>query len=598
MPTIIDSLIVKLGLDSKDLENKVPGVTKALKDIETESDKTEKGVKKVGDTSKDTGRSFGELTRAAGSFLALIGGTVAIKGMISDFIESNAALERLSLNLGLGVSTISAWSQANEQLGGSAAGLQGTLDMLSRSQTQLMLTGESSLIPYLSALGISLAGVDGKARPVTDILLSLADRFSAMDRPTANNMGRMMGIDQGTMNLLLQGRRELELTINRQKEHSAVTKAQAEEAQKLQTKIVGVRQSFEAFGRGLIEKATPALEALLDKLTTFGSWLQANQEVIGDFLKVLAVGLGAIAIAAIPLDPLIIAIIGVAGAIALLWQDYQVWKRGGDSLIDWSSWKVGIDAALHGIEAIEAAIHSLGSAYDNFVQKITGKSLSEIGGGKSSWKTALWGGKTGDVRDLGSNGISEQAKAQASRVSKMTGIPADILWSQWAHETGGFSNRGASQLNNLAGVNTPGGKGQDYRKFSSLDEFGDYYAKLMRPDGRYAGAANAKSPEEFAAILKAGGYYSDSQSNYASGMRQWDNKYAQSLSGIPGASQVASQAPSGAANNSTSSTDRSVTNSVGEIKIYTQATDAPGIAKDLGQSMDYLFTSQANSGVW
>jgi hypothetical protein len=36
---------------------------------------------------------------------------------------------------------------------------------------------------------------------------------------------------------------------------------------------------------------------------------------------------------------------------------------------------------------------------------------------------------------------------------------------------------------------------------------------------------------------------------------------------------------------------------IGEIKVYTAATDANGIAKDMGKSMDYLFTSQANYGL-
>ena len=34
MPTIIDSLIVQLGLDSKDVESKAPGVQKKLRDLE------------------------------------------------------------------------------------------------------------------------------------------------------------------------------------------------------------------------------------------------------------------------------------------------------------------------------------------------------------------------------------------------------------------------------------------------------------------------------------------------------------------------------------------------------------------------------------
>ena len=42
---------------------------------------------------------------------------------------------------------------------------------------------------------------------------------------------------------------------------------------------------------------------------------------------------------------------------------------------------------------------------------------------------------------------------------------------------------------------------------------------------------------------------------------------------------------------------KSVETHIGEVKVYTAATDAKGIASDMGKSLDYLFTSQANYGL-
>lgn len=568
MPTLIDSLVVKLGLDSKDLESSSPRAGKKLKDVEDQSKKTEGGVKKIGTAAKETAAGVETLTRTMGSLLALIGGTMAIKAFVTDFISANAELYRFSQNLGLSVSTISAWGNASEELGGSAKGLQGTMDMLSKSQTELRLTGQSSLIPYFAALGVSMATVTGQARPVDEILLDLAERFSHMDRTTANNMGRMMGIDQGTMNLLLQGRKELELTISRQKESTAVTKAQAEAAQKLQTQIVDIKQKFVAFGNSLMVAAAPALEHLADLFLRLGDWILDNKQLVTDFLTVLAVGLGAVALASAPISLTVAAVVALAGAIALLWQDYQTWKAGGDSFINWGKWEPEIRIATNAITLLGDALarllglqnqHAAGSGYNQLKDNAP----------------AGW-----------ASGGNSSAKAEADRVSQMTGIPADILYAQWAHETGNFTNRGARDLNNLAGVNVPGGKGQDYQTFSSLDAFGDYYAKLMRPGGRYDAARSAKTPEDFAAALKAGGYYSDSESNYATDMRRY-------MGGIPGASSSVAGAGAGAVGASSSSADTNITNHVGEIKVYTAATDAGGIAR----GMDFLFTAQANGGL-
>ena len=589
MPTIIDSLIVRLGLDAKPLDSSAPAATRKLKDLEGQTGETEKQVRKLNTTSKEGGASIGELTGALGKFLALLGSTLALKQFVMDQIESNAQLDRFSKNLGLSVSTISAWGNAAEELGGSAKSVQGTMDMLSKSQTELRLTGQSSLIPYLSALGVSLATVDGKAKPVDQILLDLSERFSHMDRTTANNMGRMMGIDQDTMNLLLQGRHEVELTIKRQKEYGAVSKEQAAEASKLQHSIVDLKQGYTALGRNLLQQASPALEKILGLLSSLGNWARSNSEFVGDFLKVVGVGLAAIGIAALPIDGVVVAVAALATGITLLWQDYQTWKRGGDSLIDWSKWKVGIDAAIAGIDALKNAIKSI----PTFADKARGWADKLPGGhaaNAASDAVANWVDRKVGIPTTGAGGgvTPTQARAQAQRVSAKTGISADIIFAQWEHETGGFKNRGATSLNNLAGVNVPGGKGQDYRNFKTLDDFGDYYAHLMRPDGRYGAARNAKTPEDFAHTLKAGGYYGDTEEHYAKDMRRYFN-------GIPGASGTIAQASAYPAQ--TAGSSRTTTVTTGDIKVYTAATDAQGIVGDMGKSMDFLFTSQANAGL-
>ena len=72
--------------------------------------------------------------------------------------------------------------------------------------------------------------------------------------------------------------------------------------------------------------------------------------------------------------------------------------------------------------------------------------------------------------------------------------------------------------------------------------------------------------------------------------------------GVPGASQAAQGA--GAAKVAMANApapsqevSKSVETHIGEVKVYTAATDAKGIANDMGKSLDYLFTSQANYGL-
>jgi hypothetical protein len=579
------------------MASKSPAAVKNLKSIEDQGSKTSKSVDSV--------------TKSLGSLLALIGGTVAIKAFVMDFISANAQLDRFSQNLGLSVSTISAWSNATERLGGSAQGLQGTLDMLSKAQTELRLTGESSLIPYFSALGISMADTEGQARPLDEILLSLSDRFSKMDRTTANNMGRMMGIDQGTMNVLLQGRKELELTIRRQKEQNVVTKAQAEEATKLQKSFVDAKQSFAAFGRSLLMEAAPALEKLFQLFQEFGQWVQDNREFVVDFLEVLGVGLAAVALAAIPLNLTVLAVLALAAGISLLWQDYQTWKRGGDSLIDWEKWKPGIEFATWAIhqlnEEMKALIETANFLHD-IIPDSWARAVQHIAEDKlgfspdknpnarlSSILRPSGGFKVSeDVTD--SSSIKKYFQDRGWKDIHAAGIAANLM-----SESGGKINAvgdngsafGLAQWHSDRQAAFAKWAGHDIRSASLDEQLAFVHHELTQGSEKAAGDRLRGTTT----AIDAGAIVSRDyeRPKDAAGEASRRGTYAASLMGIPGASRAATGG--GGANQGAGNVDRSVETHIGEIKVYTAAIDAKGIAADMGQSLDFLFASQANAGL-
>jgi len=448
------------------------------------------------------------------------------------------------------VQTISAWSQAAELAGGSAGGLQGTMDMLSKAQTDLMLTGESALLPYFSALGVSLADANGKAKPVNDVLIELSSTFERMDRTTANNMGRMMGIDQGTMNLLLKGRQEVELTIKRQREYGAVTKQQAEEASKLKRAMVEGRQSFEAFGRELLSQATPALEKLFDVFADMGAWMRENKEFVEIFLKIIAVGLTAIALAVTPINLTIVAVAALAAGIAMLYQDYQTWKRGGESFIDWGKWEPGFKAAGNGIKWLRdligdliyraiAAADVLAAVFERDWERAKFAAGEFIhGNGQEYGKSNMYEGlppppTTAPPMATGptSGGNSERQRFVAAAAAQLN-VPPAVVDAHLRSETGtkgrstignynygnikaGRSWTGGTSSRNVLEYNADGSPRMDnaaFRSYQTPEEAAADYARLI--GNRYPGAKGAKDATEYATALKKGGYATDP--NYVS----------------------------------------------------------------------------------
>lgn len=633
MATIIDSLLVKLGLDSSEFDAKKSKVDKGLKDTGGEADKTGAKLKKSG---KDGAEGFENVAKSAAKFLALIGGTMAVKRFIENQIEANAALDRFAQNLDQSANSISAWGNAAELAGGSAEGLQGTMDMLSKSQTELQLTGQSGIIPYFSALGVSLADTQGKVRPVNELLLDLSDRFSKMDRTTANNMGRMMGIDQGTMQLLLKGRSEVELMIRRQKEYGAVTKQQAEEASRLRNAMVSSRQSFEAFGRELLSAATPALEKMFAIFADFGAWIRENKEFVQTFLTIIAVGLAGIAAATIPINLTVVAVLALAAAIAALWQDYQTWKRGGDSFIDWSKWEPGFKAAGAGIKWLKdllgdmvyraiAAADVLSAVFNRDWERAkfaAGEFMSGNGKKYGADEAPAPPGMPGAPAPAAPSGtVNSTGKSPAGGAKEEQAAMAYFQAQGWSREQAAglaanikresaFRPDAVGDNGKAYGIGQwhPDRQAEFKKKFgkdiqgSTLEEqMAFMHYELTQGNERKAGnlLKGAAGADEAAAIVSK--HYERPADREGEAAKRGQMALAM-LGGVPGASQAAvgagavqvAQANAAAAPGATS---KSVETHIGEVKVYTAATDANGIATDMGKSLDYLFTSQANYGL-
>jgi hypothetical protein len=145
-----------------------------------------------------------------------------------------------------------------------------------------------------------------------------------------------------------------------------------------------------------------------------------------------------------------------------------------------------------------------------------------LGTGIGAGAGAIGGGAFDLYRHFagGSSQSATSAAELAKQVSAKTGIPANLLWDQWAHETGGFSHIAAA--NNLAGIRLPGST--QYQSFSSLDDFGTRFADILN-SRRYAGIGGARDIAAYAHQLKLGGYYEDSEKNYAAGMTRFDRSY-------------------------------------------------------------------------
>lgn len=262
--TTIDSLIVKLGLDASDFQKGSKEVGKELDNARKTTDRTARNISASG---KRAAEFFGQLEKAALKFFAVITVGRGLSDFTRTIIQTGAQLDRMAGYLGTSADRLSRWQGAVRQSGGTAEGLMGTMQGLSSALTELRLTGTTGILPYLQSLGVSLADADGKAKPLEQILLDLSDAVKTkIPKGDQFNFMKLLGIDEGTANLLLKNRTEIERLLASQKAYSD---ADAKAAREAQEKWEGIKLNIERTTQELVTKALPTIERMAKVIEKF-----------------------------------------------------------------------------------------------------------------------------------------------------------------------------------------------------------------------------------------------------------------------------------------------------------------------------------------
>jgi hypothetical protein len=373
MATIIDSLIVQLGLDTKNVESKAPGVRKQLSDLE-------KDAKKTKDTTDDLGKSLKQTGAQLGAFLAVLGGTVAVRSFVKDAIDTNTQLYFLSRNLEMNTQKLFAFGAAAQEIGGSKGTIQNFMRTIAGMPGELLIGRMPQLLPLFARLGINFR------QPFDQIMLDLSKRFAGMDRKVAFSFGTASGIPDDVMNLLLQGPGAVQSAIGRTAGFGPTGK-EAESAARMKRQFTDLELQIVKIGYDLLYKATPALEKFLGVLQAIGAWAQRHEKIVAMIAAVatglagiaaLATGLGAVAMAwsaltgAIAAAWPVLTIVGIvtalAAAIGLLWDDYKVWAEGGKSYFNWGEFAAGVDATTEAFKSLAQWIENATDRYTKWLK--------------------------------------------------------------------------------------------------------------------------------------------------------------------------------------------------------------------------------------
>lgn len=283
MPTVIDSLIVKLGLDPKGFTSGQKQAAASMLKTRQDADATAKQLEAAG---KRGAEFFNRMRSEALKLAAVLVGGAGVYAFVQRLNTADAALGRFAKNTGLSANELAAFEQASLRLGGSADATRGSIRSISQELERLAVTGNTEILRPLNLTGVELAKFVDKATPMADKIGMISDALKKVSdqqgRTRALFLAGQMGIDEGTFNLLVQGNAALQQQLSLVKALGLTTEKDVKAAQDLVTAFHDLSQVVYGVLREAFTEISPILTQMMKDLREF---IQANKQDISAKIK-------------------------------------------------------------------------------------------------------------------------------------------------------------------------------------------------------------------------------------------------------------------------------------------------------------------------
>ncbi|HGJ5866570.1 transglycosylase SLT domain-containing protein, partial [Arsenophonus nasoniae] len=335
------------------------------------------------------------------------GAALAVVGFTTQIAAGLDKMYWASQRTGASVNGIKALGYAASLTGSSAEAARGSLENLAR-----FLRNSPGAEGFLNRLGVQTRDANGNLQDMSAIFTRVGNKLASMPYYRANQYAQLLGIDENTLMAMRRGINAFSADYQRMlKQTGFNADLAAKQSNQFMTSMKGLTGLFgilrdkvgSNLAGGLSREIDNLRKRLLDNfpeiervltsiikgiiragemvVRVIGRMSQAIGQIfdwwrnLDEKSKKLITTFSGLATAIWVLNRAFFAspigiITGLIAALLLLWEDYQTWKEGGKSFINWSKWEGEINQA-------KAAFRWLG-------EKLTG--LVDLVGG---WQNAL-----------------------------------------------------------------------------------------------------------------------------------------------------------------------------------------------------------------
>ena len=264
MATVIDQLLVTLGLDASKFKEGAEQSNSALDSIAAGVSRTASGV--------------GNLALKIVGLTAAAIGVKDFVGHVADLVKMSLPLQMMAENLGIDEKQLLILGETSQQFAGHAEDAANSINGLQSAIFNLRFKGEmSDQLIMLQRLGVQFQDSAGHMRNFNEIAMDTSRRLQAagLDEATRYQYALSAGFTGGIATGIAQGPDALAKALaSVATANKSVTDKQIDALAKLDRSILLLRDRVDAQTITLAAKATPAVERLAGDIEGLITWLR------------------------------------------------------------------------------------------------------------------------------------------------------------------------------------------------------------------------------------------------------------------------------------------------------------------------------------
>ena len=312
MATVIDSLLIELGLDASGFDKSQKKAVDSLKKMEDQANKSSKQNQKG---AKETAESFDKITESVMKIGVAAFGFAGLKSLITSVTQTNTQLNRQSNMLGINVNSLAAWGQAVKAMGGNAEDFAASMQNMEGGLAAFSLgLGGEEVFTGLTRLGVGLKNGKVDLLELSKALIKVKEEKGI--QAALAYSAPLIGAD--TFYLLTQSVDKTKELIEQQANLNRITQEGAQQSAAFTEKTVALETSMMGLKNSIMGQLYPSLNALADiAISAMEAFKGFDTSLGGAASAVAAVEAVVIPLLAIPVAFGLIPVGTALGALAL-----------------------------------------------------------------------------------------------------------------------------------------------------------------------------------------------------------------------------------------------------------------------------------------